>query len=264
MHAAGIVISHEPLDEIMPLEKTTEGYICSGYPKVTDNFNLFKLDLLALRDLKVISDTIKLVNKNGNDFEITVIPSDDKPTLKMISACDTKGVSMFDSDGASRVIKEVQPLNIEDLSAIIALYRPAPIYMGVLDKFCEHKKHPGYIHSILEPILKNTYGTIVYQEQITQILQLFTGCSFSESDNLRRCICRKEESVIRNLRSNFTDYGAKHNIDKSISSKIFDEVVSVCSSTFNKSHSIAYALLAYRVAYLKCHYKDQFLMALGA
>jgi len=266
-HAAGVVISEDPLINHAPLFKTSETQVTTGYPMNSlEKIGLLKMDFLGLRTLTVISQTCKIVKRTQDiDVDIEKIPLDDKKTFKMLSNAESSGVFQLESSGMRDLLKKLKPERIEDIIALLALFRPGPIGSGMLDDFIKRKHGQvkiRYDHELLEPILKETYGIIVYQEQAMRIASEVAGFSMAEADRLRRAISKKTPEVLADARRRFLEGAKKKDIEKRIADRIFDLIEYFGGYGFNKSHSTAYALISYRTAYLKANYPVEFMTAL--
>ncbi|MBI4974501.1 MAG: DNA polymerase III subunit alpha, partial [Candidatus Omnitrophica bacterium] len=266
-HAAGVVISEKPLVEYIPLYKVQEGSITTGYPMTSlEKIGLLKMDFLGLRTLTVISETIKIIKRTkGADLDITRIPLDDKPTFKLLGNAESAGVFQLESSGMRDLLKKLKPERFEDIIALLALFRPGPIGSGMLDDFMKRKHGQiaiRYDHKLLEPILKETYGVIVYQEQVMRITSAVAGFSLAQADNLRRAMAKKTPEVMLEMRQHFVDGCITNGIDRKTADKIFNQIEYFAGYGFNKSHSAAYTLISYRTAYLKANYPVQFMAAL--
>ncbi|MDD5156333.1 MAG: DNA polymerase III subunit alpha, partial [Candidatus Omnitrophica bacterium] len=267
IHAAGVVIADKPLDNYMPLFKTQDDQITTGYSmSVLEKIGLLKMDFLGLRTLTVIDQAIKtIMQTRGKVIDFKDIPLDDPNTYKLLGSAQTIGVFQVESSGMRDLLRKLQPDKFEDLIALLALYRPGPIGSGMLDDFIQRKHNRisiKYDHKKLEPILKETYGIMVYQEQIIQIVSSLAGFSLSQADLLRRAISKKNPEVLERQRKNFVIGCVKKNISEAIANKIFDFIDHFSGYGFNKSHSAAYAVISYRTAYLKANYPVEFMTAL--
>ena len=265
-HAAGVVISAAPVDDYVPVQHSKEGDLTTQYEKdLVEDLGLLKMDFLGLRTLTVIGDTVKMINKNyGIDFDIDAIPLDDPKTCKLLTEGDTAGVFQMESSGITNLVKELAPKHFEDMIPLVALYRPGPLGSGMVDDFIKGshgQKKVTYLHPKLEPILKDTYGVILYQEQVMQIASVLGGFSLGQADLLRRAMGKKKESILVAQRANFLEGTRKNNISDEIANKIFDLMVYFAGYGFNKSHSAAYAYVAWQTAYLKAHYRAEFMAA---
>lgn len=267
-HAAGVVISDKPLIEHIPLYKPSDDeQITTGYPMGSlEKIGLLKMDFLGLRTLTVISEAVKLIKKTrGVDVDIDNIALDDKKTFELLAKAETFGVFQLESSGMRDLLKKLCPTTFEDIIALLALYRPGPIGSGMLDDFIK-RKHGHvkitYDHPALEPILKETYGVVVYQEQVMRIASALAGFSMSQADSLRRAMAKKYPEVMEKMRVNFIEGAVKNNVNKGIAEKVFGFIEHFASYGFNKSHSNAYAIISYRTAYLKANYPIEFMTAL--
>ncbi|MFH1889099.1 MAG: DNA polymerase III subunit alpha [Candidatus Omnitrophota bacterium] len=266
-HAAGVVISDKPLDNYTPLFETQDGQITTGYSMgVLEKIGLLKVDFLGLRTLTVIDETRKIIeNTRGIKIDIKNISLDDGNTYKLLNSGQTIGVFQVESSGMRDLLKKLQPDRFEDLIALLALYRPGPIGSGMLDDFMQ-RRHGRvsikYQHPKLENVLKETYGIIVYQEQIMQIVSELAGFSLAQADMLRRAIAKKIPEVMEQQRKNFILGCIKNDISESVSNRIFDLIEYFAGYGFNKSHSAAYAMISYRTAYLKANFPVEFMCAL--
>jgi len=267
IHAAGVVIADRPLDNYMPLFKTGDEQITTGYSMgILEKIGLLKVDFLGLRTLTVVDETLKLIKETRRiEIDIEKLTLDDPLAYKLLASAQTIGVFQLESSGMRDLLKKLEPGRFEDLIALLALYRPGPIGSGMLDDFMQ-RKHGHipikYDHKSLEAILKETYGIIVYQEQIMQIVSSIAGFSLAQADLLRRAMSKKIPEVIEKQRSNFISGCAKNDISASVANKIFDLIEYFSGYGFNKSHSTAYALISYRTAYLKANFPVEFMTAL--
>ncbi len=274
-HAAGVVISDKPVSEYVPLAVNDEAVVTQYTMTALDELGLLKMDFLGLRNLTVISDTEKAIRNYNADFSIENIPMDDKATLQMMGRGETDGVFQFESDGMKNILRRFGPESIEDLIAIISLYRPGP--MDSIPMYIHNRHNPKdvrYDTPLLETILKVTYGCIVYQEQVMQICRSLAGYSLGRADIVRRAMAKKKHSVMERERSAFIygeedENGAiicegaiRRGVSEAAAKKIFDEMSAFSSYAFNKSHAAAYAVVAYQTAYLKCHYPSEYFAAL--
>ncbi|MCI5640526.1 MAG: DNA polymerase III subunit alpha [Lachnospiraceae bacterium] len=270
MHAAGVLISPKPVDEYVPLSKASDGTITTQYTMTTlEELGLLKMDFLGLRTLTVIQNAAKMANLP--DDTLMDIPFDDKEVFAMISSGKTEGVFQLESAGMKNFMKELRPENMEDVIAGISLYRPGP--MDFIPQYIQGKNNREsivYDCPQLEPILAPTYGCIVYQEQVMQIVRGLAGYSFGRSDLVRRAMAKKKAKVMEAERQNFVygneEEGVKgciaNGISEEVAHKIYNEMIDFAKYAFNKSHAAAYAVVAYQTAYLKCHYPVEFMAAL--
>lgn len=273
MHAAGVVICQKPADEFVPLSRSSDGAITTQFTMTTiEELGLLKMDFLGLRTLTVIQNAVELVNrKPGNNLDINKIDYNDKNVYDLISSGKTEGVFQLESGGMKSFMKELKPHNLEDVIAGISLYRPGP--MDFIPKYIQGKTHPDdivYDCPQLEPILKPTYGCIVYQEQVMQIVRDLAGYTLGRSDLVRRAMSKKKASVMEKERKNFI-YGNKeegvpgcisNGIPEAVASKIYDDMTDFAKYAFNKSHAACYAVVAYQTAYLKTYHPVEFMAAL--
>ena len=270
-HAGGLVIAPQPLVEYMPLyyEEGSETTLTQFDMGDVQNIGLVKFDFLGLKTLTIIHWAMNDINESRAEagkppiFQ-GEIPQDDKKTFALISEIQTIAVFQLESDGIKRIIKELRPDCFEDIIALIALFRPGPLGSGMVDDFIATKhgyREAFYLHESLQPILETTYGVILYQEQVMKIAQVLAGHSLGEADLLRRAMGKKEMSAMVKQRSIFINGATKNNIDRNVSSRIFDLMEKFADYGFNKSHSAAYALLTYRTAWLKANYPAMFMAA---
>jgi len=267
IHAAGIVITPRPLVEFMPLYQSVKGEITTQFPmQDIEALGLLKMDLLGLRNLTVIQDTVELIQKDrGEHLEMRDIPLDDRATFELFQAGSTNGVFQFESPGMKELLRNFKPETFRDLIALNALYRPGPLNSGMTDEFIKRKNHPEritYEFPELEPILKETRGIIVYQEQVMKIAQELAMFTMAEADLLRKAMGKKVASIMKEQKHKFTQGAKKKGISAAKADKIFEQIKHFAEYGFNKSHSAAYAYLAYQTAYLKTHYPVHFLAAL--
>jgi len=227
---------------------------------------LLKVDFLGLRTLTVIDQAVKIIKKaRGIDIDIDKLPLDDPNTYKLLTSAQTIGIFQIESSGMRDLLKKLEPEKFEDIIALLALYRPGPIGSGMLDDFIKRKHNLipiKYEHPKLETILKETYGIMVYQEQIMQAASILAGFSLAQADILRKAMGKKIPEVMEKQRSNFIHGCVKNSIKESTAAKIFDLIEYFSGYGFNKSHSTAYALISYRTAYLKANYPVEFMTAL--
>ncbi|MGB7296773.1 MAG: DNA polymerase III subunit alpha [Candidatus Aminicenantales bacterium] len=267
IHAAGIVITPRPLVEFMPLYQSVKGEITSQFAMGDiEAIGLLKMDLLGLRNLTVIQDTIELVAKNlGEKVDIKTIPLDDPATFALFQAGSTDGVFQFESPGMKDLLRNYKPEMFRDLIALNALYRPGPLNSGMTAEFVKRKNHPeqiSYELPELEPILKETRGIIIYQEQVMKIATELAGFTMAEADILRKAMGKKVTSIMKAQKQRFVQGAKKRGISSSQANKFFEQIRHFAEYGFNKSHSAAYAYLAYQTAYFKAHYPAHFMAAL--
>ncbi|MGC8549853.1 MAG: DNA polymerase III subunit alpha [Acidobacteriaceae bacterium] len=268
VHAAGVVIAPRPLTDLVPLSKSKNDEIVTAYDmKAIEKMGLLKMDFLGLTTLTVIDDCLKMIQKNrGESLEMATIPLDDQTTYEQVfHRALTSGVFQFESGGMRDVLRRYKPTCVEDLTALNALYRPGPIQGGMIDDFIERKwgrRKVEYELPPLETILKETLGVIVYQEQVMQIANALAGYSLGEADLLRRAMGKKNPEDMAKQRTRFMSGAEEKGFPQDKAEKIFDLMEQFAGYGFNKSHSAAYALLAYQTAYLKTHYPVEFMAAL--
>ncbi len=274
-HAAGVVISAGEVSNYVPLSKNDEAVVTQYTMTALDELGLLKMDFLGLRNLTVIDDTVKQIRKTEPDFDINKIPENDKATLKMLGEGHSKGVFQLESAGMVKVLKQFKPENLEDIIAILSLYRPGP--MDSIPKYIHNRYHPEdvkYDSPILKEILNITYGCIVYQEQVMQICRALAGYSLGRADIVRRAMSKKKNDVMQAERKAFV-YGEKdkdgnivcpgaiaNGVSEKTAHKIFDDMADFSAYAFNKSHAAAYGYIAYQTAYLKCHYPVYYMASL--
>ncbi len=266
-HAAGVIISHKPLNEIVPVQPSKDGIIVTEYPMADlEKLGLLKMDFLGLRNLTMISKTMKLIKqRRGIEFDINKIPLDDKETYEMLESGDTDGVFQLESTGMKKLVKDLKPDVFEDLGALVALFRPGPLESGMVQDFVERKhgrQKISYAHPLLEPVLKDTYGTIVYQEQIMQVFQVLADYTLGQADMVRRMMGKKKLDEMAQQKGKFIEGAARHGMSAKDAAALFEQIEKFASYCFNRSHSAAYAFVAYQTAYLKCHYKVEYLSCL--
>ena len=270
-HAAGVVITEKPVYEYVPLAKNDESVVCQFPMTTLEELGLLKMDFLGLRNLTVLEDAAKLVRKKVPGFTVESIPEDDAPTFEMISAGHTSGVFQLESSGITGVCTSLRPKSIEDITAVIALYRPGP--MDSIPRFVECSAHPEkirYKHELLRPILSVTYGCIVYQEQVIEIFRRLAGFSLGQADMIRRAMSTKKHAVIDAERTAFVhgdesrgiDGALKRGVPEDVANSIYDEILDFASYAFNKAHAVSYAIITYRTAWMKRHYPREYMAAL--
>jgi DNA polymerase-3 subunit alpha len=268
MHAAGVVISDVPLEELVPVQKNNDGtVIAQFYMEDIAYIGLVKMDFLGLRNLTMIDKAVKIIAQTkGIKIEPDLIPLDDAKTFQTISNGDLSGIFQLEtSSGMRQVARDMRPSSLEDLSALIALYRPGPLDTGMIEKFIDCKNGKTkitYATPLLEPILKDTYGQIVYQEQVMQIAQQLGGYSLGQADLLRRAMGKKKPEEMEKQREIFVAGCVKNGVTKEIANNQFDMMVQFAEYCFNKSHSQAYSMLTYQTAYLKTHHPVEYMTAL--
>jgi len=267
IHAAGVVIGDRPLVDHMPLYQGRDGEVVSQYDmKSIEKIGLIKFDFLGLKTLTVIDNTLKIIKRTkGIALDIDAIPMDDLPTYELLSAGDTVGIFQLESAGMRELVVKMRPERFEDLIALVALYRPGPLGSGMVDDFIRRKHGEikiTYDLGLLEPILKETYGIIVYQEQVMQIASTMANYALGEADLLRRAMGKKKPEEMAAQKKRFIDGANQNGIAPKLAERIFDLVDKFAGYGFNKSHSAAYAYIAYQTAYLKAHHGVEFLASL--
>ena len=273
-HAGGVVIAPTKLTDFTPLycEADGSGLVTQFDKDDAEAVGLVKFDFLGLRTLTIIENTIQTINrgkKTEDHIDIAEIDFEDEAAYQLLQEANTTGVFQLESDGIKKLVERLQPECFDDIVALVALYRPGPMNSGMLDDFIDRKNgsspvaypHPRYQHESLQPILESTYGVIVYQEQVMQIAQVLAGYTLGGADVLRRAMGKKKPEEMAKQRSVFLDGCRANNVDEQLGSDIFDLVEKFAGYGFNKSHSVAYAVLSYQTAWLKCHYPSEFYSA---
>ncbi len=270
-HAAGVVITADPVSSYVPLSRNDDTIVTQYTMTTIEELGLLKMDFLGLRNLTVIKDAEEQIRKFQPDFSMANIPDDDAETFAMVAEGKTQGVFQLESAGMTGVCVGMKSSSIEDFTAVVALYRPGP--MDSIPKFISNKLNPAkvtYKTPLLEPILKVTYGCIVYQEQVIEIFRSLAGYSMGQADNIRRAISKKKQKIIDAERKTFV-YGDQEQgipgciakgVSEAVAQSIYDEIVDFANYAFNKAHAVCYAVVAYQTAYLKCHYPKQYMAAL--
>ena len=270
-HAAGVVITKRPVVDYVPLATNDDAVVCQYVMTTLEELGLLKMDFLGLRNLTVLDDAVKTVQKTQPGFKLADIPENDPETYEMLAAGKTSGVFQLESSGMTGVCVSLKPQNIEDITALIALYRPGP--MDSIPKFIACKHDPSkvtYLIPQLEPILSITYGCIVYQEQVIQIFQQLAGYTLGQADMLRRAMSKKKAKDVAKEREAFLHGDPARNIkgcvangiDPAAAEKIYDEIFAFANYAFNKAHAVSYAVVAYQTAYFKCHFPREYMAAL--
>ena len=270
-HAAGVVITRLPVMDYVPLAKNDESVVTQFQMTTLEELGLLKMDFLGLRNLTVLDDAVKLVARSRPGFTLADVPEGDPPVYQMLSDGHTSGVFQMESAGMTGVCVGLKPKDIEDICAIIALYRPGP--MDSIPRFIACKQDPSlirYKHPALEPILSVTYGCIVYQEQVIEIFRQLAGYSLGQADMIRRAMSKKKAKDVERERSAFLHGDPSRNIKgcvangipEQVAESIYDEIYDFANYAFNKAHSLAYAIVAYQTAWFKCHYTKEYMAAL--
>lgn len=266
-HAAGVIIAPRPMDEIIPVALSKEKSSTTQYPMAgIEKIGLLKMDFLGLETLTIIQDAIDLIeDRTGKKIDINRIPLDDKATFELLSRGDTDAVFQLESGGMKKLVKRLKPSVFEDIGALVALYRPGPIEAGMIDDFVDRKhgrQKVEYAHPLLEDILKETYGTIVYQEQIMAIFQTLAGYTLGGADMVRRMMGKKKLQQMAEQKEIFVEGAAKNDMPRDAAMSLFEQIESFAKYCFNKAHSSAYAFVAYQTAYLKAHYPVEYMCAM--
>jgi len=267
VHAAGIVISDEPLTEYVPLAKTGDVVTTQFYDEIlVDKIGLLKADFLGVRKLTVIDKALKLIRETtGKEIDLTKIPMDDKATYDLLSRGDVKGVFQVEtSRGFKELLKKLKPDHFADILPLVALYRPGPLQSGMVDSFINRKhgrEEVVYPHPSLEPILKETYGVILYQEQVMRIANRLAGFTLNQADNLRKAMGKKKPEIMAKFKDQFVNGAVTNGIPRETAKSIFELMEYFAGYGFNKSHSAAYAVITYQTAYLKANYPVQYMVA---
>ncbi|MEG4350016.1 DNA polymerase III subunit alpha [Microcoleus sp. LAD1_D3] len=284
VHAAGVVISSDPLDEIVPLQKNNDGAVITQYyMEDLEALGLLKMDFLGLKNLTTLQKTVDYIKQTQNlivdpemlpsDIErraqetfgrIKKLPDDVDKTYRLLERGDLEGIFQLESSGMLDVVKKLKPSCLDDISSILALYRPGPLDAGLIPQFidCKHGKTVEYDHPLLEPILKETYGTLCFQEQIMRMAQDLAGYSLGQADLLRRAMGKKKADEMQKQKETFIDGATKNGVSQRIAEKLFAQMLQFAEYCFNKSHSMAYAYITYQTAYLKANYPLEYMAAL--
>jgi DNA polymerase III subunit alpha len=265
-HAAGIVIANKPLMEYVPLYRGQKGETITQYSmKCIEKIGLIKFDLLGLKTLTIIDNVIKMLRRQGIFLDIDNLPLDDQKTYDLLSAGDASGVFQLESRGMRELLTKLKPSQFEDIIALIALYRPGPLTSGMMEQFIQRKNNASLIKyetELLREVLRDTYGVIVYQEQIMKIASKLANFSQGEADALRKAISKKVPEQLESYRSQFTSGCSENGVRSEVAARIYDVILRFGQYGFNKSHSAAYALVAYQTAYLKSHHYVPFMAAI--
>lgn len=268
-HAAGVIIAPDSLWKYTPLMRgaNKESDISTQYEmKILESIGLLKMDFLGLKNLSTIDFAIDIVHKRYDaNFDIDKIPMDDPKTYELLSRAKTNGVFQLESTGMKDILKKLEPEVFSDIIALLALYRPGPLGSGMVDDFIKRKhgeQEIVYDHPSLEPILNETYGIILYQEQVMQIANAIAGFTLGQADIMRRAMGKKNEAILNNLEKEFLEGADQKNVSRAVAQRLWGLIFKFAGYGFNKSHSAAYAFITYRTAYLKAHYPDAFLASL--
>ncbi|MCR4663225.1 MAG: DNA polymerase III subunit alpha [Endomicrobiaceae bacterium] len=265
VHAAGLIVAPEDVRHFSPLAIGKKNVVTTQYDgRILPDLGLLKVDFLGLQNLTIINEAVKLIKKKEPDFDLEKISLEDKKTFKLLQEAKTFGIFQLESEGMKDLVRRMKPTSIEDVTALNALYRPGPIGAGMLDVFvdCKHgRRKVTYDHPLQEPILRNTYGVILYQEQVMQMAMAIGGFTAGQADGLRKAMGKKLIDKMQAAREKFVEGGRSKGIDPAITNKIYDNMVTFAGYGFNKSHSAAYAYVTYRTAYLKAHYTLEYMTA---
>ncbi len=267
VHAAGVVIAKDPLDEIVPLQYNNEGQIITQYSmEDIESLGLLKMDFLGLRNLTMIQRSVELIREHdGVDLDLDNLPLDDEKTYQILEKGELEGIFQLESSGMKQVVRDLKPSNLEDISSVLALYRPGPLDTGMIPDFIDrkHGRRPvTYAHNLLKPILQDTYGAILYQEQIMRIAQDMAGYTLGQADLLRRAMGKKKVSEMEKHREQFVRGAAERGVTQAVATELFDQMVAFAEYCFNKSHSTAYGFVTFQTAYLKANYPTEYMAAL--
>ena len=267
VHAAGVVIAAEPLDQLVPLQRNNDGQVITQYfMEDVEAMGLLKMDFLGLKNLTMIEKTIDLVQQqSGERIDPDRLPPEDEGTFALLARGDLEGIFQLESSGMRQIVRDLKPSSLEDISSILALYRPGPLDAGLIPKFINRKHGRETIEfacKALEPILSETYGIMVYQEQIMRIAQDLAGYSLGEADLLRRAMGKKKKSEMEKHQSQFVEGATERGVAPTVAEGLFEQMVLFAEYCFNKSHSTAYGAVTYQTAYLKAHYPVAYMAAL--
>ncbi|MBI3318022.1 MAG: DNA polymerase III subunit alpha, partial [Candidatus Omnitrophica bacterium] len=266
-HAAGVVIADGDLTNYVPLFRASNDQVTTGFAmEALEKIGLLKMDFLGLRTLTVIEEASKLIGQaQGLSFDIEKISEEDANTYAMLSRAESSGVFQLESNGMRDLLRRLKPQQFQDLIALVALFRPGPLGSGIVDDFIRRRHgqiQVAYDHPKLEPILKETYGVCVYQEQVMQIAHGLAGFTLAEADGLRKAMGKKTPEIMERAKAKFINGCVKNGVERRIAEKIFERIEYFAGYAFNRSHSAAYALIAYRTAYLKANFPVEFMTAL--
>jgi len=267
VHAAGVVISKDPLDEIVPLQRNNDGQVITQYyMEDVEAIGLLKMDFLGLRNLTMIQRAVELVEVGkGKTLDMDALPMNDPATFKLLEKGDLGGVFQLESSGMRQIVRDLKPSGLEDISSVLALYRPGPLDAGLIPKFINRKhgrEKIDFAHTILQPILDETYGIMVYQEQIMKIAQDMAGYSLGQADLLRRAMGKKKIKEMEKHKGQFVQGSVDRGVPKKVVEELWDQMVKFAEYCFNKSHSTAYGFVTFQTAYLKANYPVEYMAAL--
>ncbi len=267
VHAAGVVIAADPLDELVPLQRNNDGQVITQYfMEDVESMGLLKMDFLGLKNLTMIEKTLALVEQSsGQRLDPDALPAEDPDTFALLARGDLEGIFQLESSGMRQIVRDLKPSSLEDISSILALYRPGPLDAGLIPKFI-HRKHGkeaiDFADPRLQPILQETYGIMVYQEQIMKIAQDLAGYSLGEADLLRRAMGKKKKSEMEKHQGLFVEGATQRGVAPNTAEQLFEQMVLFAEYCFNKSHSTAYGAVTYQTAYLKAHYPVAYMASL--
>ncbi|WP_139491713.1 DNA polymerase III subunit alpha [Brevibacillus dissolubilis] len=263
-HAAGVVISRDPLTDYVPLQQGSEGLTLTQYPmEILEQVGLLKMDFLGLRNLTIIQETLRHLRESGIELDIDNLPHPDERTFRMLGRGETTGVFQLESSGMRHVLRDLKPSDLDDIVAVLALYRPGP--MEIIPQYIQAKHGQNqvhYPHPDLEPILKETHGFMIYQEQIMQISSKMAGFSLGEADILRRAVGKKKRELLAEQRAKFVAGSITQGYEEALANEVYDLIVKFADYGFNKAHSVAYGIISYQMAYLKANHPLAFMAAL--
>ena len=264
LHAAGIILSNEDISNVCPLIDVDEGMCATQFTmEYLEELGLIKMDFLGLRNLTIIDEIVHQINAKEKRLDIMHIPLDDAKTYQLIRSVDTVGVFQLESEGMKNLIRKMKPTCFEDIVATVALFRPGP--MENIPRYLECRTHPekvDYLHPDLKSILENTYGVMIYQEQVMQIAQTMAGFSLGKADNLRKAISKKKGKELQSLREDFVEGAKQKGYEESLAIRVYELIMKFANYGFNRSHSVAYGMIAYQMAYLKANAPLYFFTAL--
>src|SRR6185369_17033533 len=267
VHACGVVIAPGELVQYVPLEMAQKGVVATQFSMgQIEELGLLKMDFLGLSNLTIIKNTLRIIKRvYGADIDLSKIPLDDPDTFALLGRGDTTGVFQFESSGMKRYLRELKPTEFNDVIAMGALYRPGPLSAGLTDSFIKRKnglESVEYAHPLMEAALGNTFGVLVYQEQVMQISRDVCGFTGGEADTLRKAIGKKKLDVMQKMQVKFIDGAVKNGVPRPVIEKFWKDLLGFADYCFNKSHSACYGLISYQTAYLKAHYPAAFMAAL--
>lgn len=267
VHAAGVVIAADPLDELVPLQRNNDGQVITQYfMEDVESMGLLKMDFLGLKNLTMIEKATALIaSSTDQKLDMDELPEEDSATFELLGRGDLEGIFQLESSGMRQIVKDLKPSSLEDISSILALYRPGPLDAGLIPKFINRKhgrEGMDVVHPKLEPILKETYGIMVYQEQIMRIAQDLAGYSLGEADLLRRAMGKKKKSEMEKHQDVFIKGAEERGVDRRVATSLFEQMVLFAEYCFNKSHSTAYGAVTYQTAYLKAHHPVAYMASL--